>query len=137
MASDPTDPVTAILAQVKGTLSETQAAVEGLVLYFRERAALEDSYARSLTKLAKASMVGLSEKALHPDMFEALASLRGDAINEGVQHAELAANINRDVLEPLTSLRDVSDTVQAMVSQRREGKGKGRDKRRLKKQGAD
>lgn len=57
-----------------------------------------------------------AEKITEPTVFEALASLRGDVVNESVQHAELSTSLQRDVLDPLNRLREGGDTVQKLVS---------------------
>lgn len=49
-------------------------------------------------------------------MFEAVASLKGDIANESVQHAEFAASIGRDVVEPLVRLKEGGETVMKLVS---------------------
>ena len=58
-----------------------------------------------------------SERTTNPAIFEALASLRGDISNESVQHAELAAAISKDVLDPLARLKDGSDTVARITAE--------------------
>ena len=60
-----------------------------------------------------------AESSLHPALFEALASLRGDVVNESVQHRELASAIAKDVIEPLASLRESADMVVRVVRGRR------------------
>ena len=52
-----------------------------------------------------------AERTTNAGVFEALSSLRGDVANESVQHAEFAAAISKDVLEPLTRLKDGADAV--------------------------
>ena len=123
-SADPIDGVSAILAQVKGTLSETQSAFEGLIGFFRERAQLEESYSKSLLKLSRNGLA-ISEKSLQPDMFEALACLKGDTANEGIQHGELATNINRDVVGPLLQLGVSTEMVNTMVRRRETGREEG------------
>ena len=53
---------------------------------------------------------------MHPAVFEAVASLRGDIANEGVQHLELANSIQKEVIEPLSKLNDRNEKVQRIVS---------------------
>ena len=52
---------------------------------------------------------------MQPSLFEAVASLRGDAMNESVQHSTMAANIAKDVLEPLRVLRESTEMVARLV----------------------
>lgn len=63
-----------------------------------------------------------AEKTTHPALFEAVASLRGDTINESVQHKELSDSIAKDVLEPLRQLRESTEMVVRVV---RDGNGAG------------
>ena len=51
------------------------------------------------------------ESVTDPIVFEALASVRGDVANEGVQFADFASSVQRDVLEPLVRLREGGETV--------------------------
>jgi hypothetical protein len=53
---------------------------------------------------------------VEPVVFEALASLSGDVANESVQHSELAASINKDVLQSLARLAEGQETVRRIVS---------------------
>jgi len=59
-------------------------------------------------------------------VFEAVASLRGDVANESVQHRELSIAINKDVLEPLSQLRETADMVVRVVRSRRPQRGVAR-----------
>ena len=57
----------------------------------------------------------VTERTIHPTVFEAIASLRGDIANEGVQHHELANSIQKEVIEPLSRLNDRNEKVQRIV----------------------
>ena len=57
-----------------------------------------------------------AESTLHPAVFEAIASLRGDVANESVQHRELSVAISKDVLEPLGQLKETAEMVVRVVS---------------------
>jgi molecular chaperone HscA len=60
----------------------------------------------SLLRLTRTGLP-LDETTADPLAFEALASLKGDVANESVQFSEFAANVQRDVLEPL--MREEAD----------------------------
>ena len=100
--------------RARSVMGETSAAVDALSAFMQARAALEESHAKSLARLSKTAL-NVSESALHPAVFEALASLRGDIVNESVQHRELATAIAKDVIEPLASLRESAEMVVRVV----------------------
>ncbi len=110
-ASEPVD----IYLKAKAILSASQGAVDALSSFMAARAQLEDTYSKALTKLAKSSL-NVDEASLYPAVFEAIASLRGDVANEARQHAEMHFSINKDVLEPLGSLKETADMVVRVVS---------------------
>jgi F-BAR domain only protein len=112
--ASPAEPVD-VYAKAKTILSNSQAAVDALSSFMAARAQLEDTYAKALTKLAKTSL-NVDESSLHPAVFEAIASLRGDVANEARQHADMFNSINKDVLEPLGSLKETADMVVRVVS---------------------
>lgn len=66
---------------------------------------------RSFSKFA----LPAAESTLHPAVFDAIASLRGDVANESVQHRELAQAIAKDVLEPLGQLKESAEMVVRVV----------------------
>jgi len=127
-------------------MSESQSNLDSLTQFMSARAALEESYAKSLGKLSKTGLIvngecaidmrrgqapahcsagpavkqfictdSAAEQSLHPDVFEAIASLRGDVANESVQHKEMSYSINKDVLEPLGQLRESTEMVTRVV----------------------
>ena len=101
--------------RVRGALAEGQAHVEGLLALLRERAAAEDAYSKALLRLSRQTLA-LDERVTEPAIFEALASLRGDLMNESVQHSELSASVQRDVLDPLSRLREGGESVARLTS---------------------
>lgn len=111
----PTGEPVDIYLKAKSVLSSSQSAVDALSQFMAARADLERTYANALTKLAKTSL-NVDETSLHPAVFEAIASLRGDVANEARQHSEMFTSINKDVLEPLASLKETADMVVRVVS---------------------
>lgn len=133
--------------KLRAAVVDGTAILESVTSLMQARAALELSYSKSLQKLSQhpfafnGAMLGeafwcradnamggcrqpfppSAERTIHPAVFEAIASLRGDIANEGVQHLELANSIQKEVIEPLTRVNDRTDTVQRIVRRRRHG----------------
>ncbi len=51
MASN--DEIASLFTQVRESLNDSQAAVDALSAFFRERATLEDNYSKALARLSK------------------------------------------------------------------------------------
>jgi hypothetical protein len=113
--SDPSGAEALVHEKLRAAAVDGAAVLDSVVSLMTARAALEASYSKSLAKLAAQSF-SFSEKTIHPAVFEAVASLRGDIANEGVQHLELANSIQKEVIEPLSRLNDRNDKVQRIVS---------------------
>lgn len=121
--------------KLRSAVVDGAAVLDSVYSLMQARAQLELSYSKSLQRLSQhtfsfngmplprndriimlASSMHLStEKTIHPAVFEAIASLRGDIANEGVQHAELAKSIQSDVIDPLSRLNERNDKVQKIV----------------------
>ena len=99
-----------LLRALEASVGAGQAQVESLLSFLRERSALDEGYAGRLLRLTRTALP-LDESTADPLAFEALASLKGDVANESVQFSEFAANVQRDVLEPLLRLKEGGDTV--------------------------
>ena len=128
--------------KLRAAVVDGTAVLESVTSLMQARAALELSYSKSLQKLSQlpfafnGAMVlrgscryshirrwsvrfVVTERTIHPTVFEAIASLRGDIANEGVQHHELANSIQKEVIEPLSRLNDRNEKVQRIVRWRR------------------
>jgi len=101
--------------RIRSGLQDGQCQVEALLSLLKDRVAAEEAYSRALLRLSKQNLA-LDERVMEPAIFEALASLRGDLMNESVQHSELGSSVQRDAVEPLVRLREGGESVHRLIT---------------------